>query len=262
VKLAFANRCPTDRRRGATDVRDDTAPKVARMRDQQLREVTPPGLHETLLERVVRLPGINPETAILDLGCGSGAWLARLARSGFKALRGIDNQSVFSLPREGQFPASFCDGDLDNDCDLGLGQARFGLITAIEVIEHLHNPGRLLRLVTQYLSDDGCFLLTTPNVHSIRARLRFAVTGKLAGFDPTNVPAEPSHLYPVFLTCLDRLLVQYSLKADLLWTFPAHGGRGTRWLPKLAASLGSLMFENVYPGDSLCVLARRAQRRL
>jgi len=103
VKLAFANRCPTDRRRGATDVRDDTAPKVAGMRDQQLREVTPPGLHETLLERVVRLPGINPETAILDLGCGSGAWLARLARSGFKALRGIDNQSVVSLPREGQF---------------------------------------------------------------------------------------------------------------------------------------------------------------
>jgi 2-polyprenyl-3-methyl-5-hydroxy-6-metoxy-1,4-benzoquinol methylase len=224
---------------------------------EQLVELTLPGLHKTLVEQVTRIPEVSLDTSILDLGCGSGAWLARLAHHGFKRLHGVDNQSFVTLPAQGEVPFSCSYADLDNDPDLGLADAKFGLITAIELIEHVHNPGRLLRHVSRHLADGGYFLLTTPNVHSIRARIRFALTGKLAGFDPTNVPAEPTHLYPVFITCFDKLLPEYGLKTVRRWTFPAAGSEGTRLLPRLLASLSASVLPNEYPGDSLCILISR-----
>ncbi len=227
--------------------------------EQPLPELTPPGLHESLVDRVLQLSEIGLETPILDIGCGSGAWLARLARRGFKRLHGVDNQSFTAFPSAdetgGYFSCSYA--DLNNDPDLGLGTAKFGLITAIEVIEHVHNPGRFLSHAARHLVDNGYFLITTPNLHSIRARLRFALTGKLQGFDPTNVPAEPTHLYPVFLTCLDRLLARYQLEVVERWTFPPRGGAGTRLMRRLAAGVLEMVLPNDYPGDSLCVLVRR-----
>jgi 2-polyprenyl-3-methyl-5-hydroxy-6-metoxy-1,4-benzoquinol methylase len=228
--------------------------------DRLLPELTLPGLHESLIERVLQLPDVGSETGVLDIGCGSGAWLARLAQHGFKRLHGVDNQSFVTFPLADETRASFsCTyADLDNDPDLGgLGTARFGLITAIEVIEHVHNPGRLLNHAARHLDDNGYFLITTPNLHSVRARLRFAVTGKLQGFDPTSVPAEPTHLYPVFLTCLHRLLIRYQLEAVEQWTFPPHRGGGTRLMGRLAERVLGMVLPNDLPGDTLCVLVRR-----
>jgi 2-polyprenyl-3-methyl-5-hydroxy-6-metoxy-1,4-benzoquinol methylase len=227
--------------------------------NRPLSELAPPGLHESLIERVLQLSEVGPETPVLDIGCGSGAWLARLARHGFKQLHGVDNQSftTFTLTDETRASFSCSHADLDNDAHLGLGTARFGLITAIEVIEHVHNPGRFLAHAARHLDDNGYFLITTPNLHSIRARLRFALTNKLQGFDPTNVPAEPTHLYPVFLTCLDRLLVRYQLEAVERWTFPLREGLGTRLIGRFGVGLLAGMLPNNFPGDSLCVLIRR-----
>jgi SAM-dependent methyltransferase len=227
--------------------------------NRRLPELTTPGLHEALLKQVLQLPEVGPETPILDIGCGSGAWLARLARHGFKRLHGVDNQSFTRFPPAEETGASFsCShADLDNDPDLGLGTASFGLITAIEVIEHVHNPGRFLSHAARHLDNNGYFLITTPNLHSIRARLRFALTGKLRGFDSTHVPVDPTHLYPVFLTCLDRLLARYQLEAVERWTVPPRGGAGTRLMGRLAAGVLEMMLPNQYPGDSLCVLVRR-----
>ena len=218
---------------------------------EDLAELTLAGLHEALL---AKLAGIDSQTPILDLGCGSGAWLARLARHGFTDLRGVDNGSMVPMAAGSGYTCS--QADLDHP-DLGLGDAKFGLITAIEVFEHVENPGHFLGHVRRHLAADGYFLLTTPNVHSVRARVRFAVTGKLAGFDRTNVPFEPTHIYPVFITCLDRLLPRYGLETVERWTYPPVGGSGSRLAARMVAALLASVFPNQYPGDLLCVLVRQ-----
>ena len=220
---------------------------------EELAELAQAGLHESLIEKVLQIP-VNRETSVLDLGCGSGAWLARLARHGFTDLRGVDNGSMVPIAAGSGYTCS--QADLDHP-DLGLGDAKFGLITAIEVIEHVENPGHLLGHVRRHLAADGYFLLTTPNVHSVRARVRFAVTGKLAGFDRTNVPFEPTHIYPVFITCLDRLLPRYGLETVERWTYPPVGGSGSRLAARMVAALLASVFPNQYPGDLLCVLVRQ-----
>ena len=75
--------------------------------DRLLPELTLPGLHESLIERLLQLPDVGSETAVLDIGCGSGAWLARLAQHGFKRLHGVDNQSFVTFPLADETGASF-----------------------------------------------------------------------------------------------------------------------------------------------------------
>ena len=118
-------------------------------------ELTLPGLHEDLIDRIIGLPSIRFDTQILDLGCGSGAWLARLADRGFKNLTGIDNESFVRFQPHAKIPIAFHHASLDRD--IGMGSKRFGLITAIEVIEHLLNPGLLLENVAKHLEPGGLF---------------------------------------------------------------------------------------------------------
>jgi 2-polyprenyl-3-methyl-5-hydroxy-6-metoxy-1,4-benzoquinol methylase len=74
---------------------------------EDLAELTLAGLHEALAATLAHTPGIDLRTnPVLDLGCGCGAWLARLARNGFTDLRGVDSGSmVLMAPSSAYGPA-------------------------------------------------------------------------------------------------------------------------------------------------------------
>jgi cyclopropane fatty-acyl-phospholipid synthase-like methyltransferase len=217
---------------------------------ESLEERTLPGDHEFLFQRIAKLPGIGPDTTVLDLGCGSGAWLNRLSNNGFRVLYGVDAD-----PPENRIPnAIIRRADLDHDDDLGLGDRTFDLVTAIEVVEHLENPGRLFFHVARHLADSGVFLMTTPNIHSVRSRARFFLTGKVANFD---YKANPEHLFPIFPSILDRILRRHHLVISQVWTYPEKGGFDSRLIPGLIGSALRLVLPDQYSGDSLCFLMHR-----
>lgn len=216
------------------------------MLDNQLLERTVPGLHEALIQAI---PQLSYNTPILDIGCGTGAWLERLAKQGFSCLYGID-QDVAQFQTS---KATCSQANLDYD-DLGLGKQEFGLITAIEVIEHLENPGRLFYHVTKHLAPDGYLLITTPNIHSVGCRLRFLVTGNLKSFDTKG---DPTHIYPVLLTSLNRVLPRYSLKLVQKWGYPSKGSLISRPSTQILSTLLEWIFPNSDPGDTLCLLIQK-----
>lgn len=216
------------------------------MSPDQLEERTIAGLHDTL-ER--SLPQLSYDIPVLDIGCGTGAWLERLANLGFTQLHGIDRDvKQFKTNK-----ATCSQANLDFD-DLGLGDQKFGLITAIEVIEHLENPGRLFAHVARHLDELGYFLLTTPNVHSVSCRFKFLLTGKLASFDEKG---DPTHIYPVFLSCLDKILPRYSLEIQRTWGYPAKGSIIYRRTTRLISNFLELVLPHDYPGDTLCLLIQK-----
>lgn len=213
---------------------------------ENLTERTIGGLHDSL---VYMLPKMSFDTPVLDVGCGTGAWLERLATHGFHELHGIDRDvSQFRAGR-----ATCLQANLDQD-EVNLHGSKYGLITAIEIIEHLENPGRLFMLASNHLDKDGYLLLTTPNIHSVACRLKFLITGKLASFDENG---DPTHIYPVLLTSLERLLPRYSLKIVKKWGYPSRGSLIYRNSAVFLAELISAFVPNVERGDTLCCLIHK-----
>ncbi|MGB3292113.1 MAG: class I SAM-dependent methyltransferase [Phormidesmis sp.] len=220
------------------------------MSEIQLLERTITGLHQSLIPH---LPEISYDTSILDIGCGSGAWLERLGKSGFKDLHGIDlDTKQFKSTKANCSQANLDDGDL------GLKEKRFGLITAIEIIEHLENLGNFFNHVTKHLDENGYLLLTTPNIHSLDCRLRFLITGRLKSFD---MKGDPTHISPVLLASLERILSRYSLEIVKQWGYPAKGSLVSRRFTTIAANILELALPNSTAGDTLCLLIEKEKAR-
>jgi len=210
----------------------------------ELSERATAGLHEALLQR---LPAnLKADAPILDVGCGTGAWLARLAARGFSNLTGIDRDTAQRAANTGRVACV----DL-NQPDWTPLDTRFALITAIEVVEHVENLGVFFDRLQHYLADDGAILMTTPNIGSLAARVRFLLLNQLKHFDTI---ADATHLVPVVLETLPRLLQRHGLHINEYWGFPADGhtitSRGSVNL--LCRVLRTVLPESV-PGDNLCL---------
>jgi 2-polyprenyl-3-methyl-5-hydroxy-6-metoxy-1,4-benzoquinol methylase len=208
------------------------------------------GLHEALLER---LPAALPRDApILDVGCGTGAWLGRLYARGFSNLTGIDYDTAQTSIAAGRVERI----DL-NQPDWTPLDARFALITAIEVVEHIENLGVFFDRLQHYLDDGGTILMTTPNIASVAARLRFLLLNQLKQFDSLG---DPTHLTPVVLATLPRLVQRHGLRIAAYWGFPSDGSTVTSrgWVNLLCRVLRQALPEPV-PGDNLCLKLVRAQ---
>jgi len=212
-----------------------------------LEERTVAGLHDFLEREIIDLPR---STAILDLGCGSGAWLARLRSRGYEDLWGIDAGAQPQVKG-----LSFIQANLDYDRPRI--EKRFGLITLIEVIEHLENPGAALRLISEHLSNDGVALITSPNIHSLRSRLKFMLTGQLASFDEKG---DPTHITPVLLSGICKVAAHFGLTIERCWTYPLRKSLIFGAPIRSAAAMLRLVAPDPLPGDTLCLRLNRRAR--
>lgn len=105
------------------------------------------------------------KTAILDFGCGLGGFLALLRDEfGFKNVEGIE------LDRHGRvFARTHYDLAVVSNAD-ELHNKLFDYVTLLEVIEHLPDPGLVLRSVTERVKPGGRLLISTPSVNNPSGR--------------------------------------------------------------------------------------------
>jgi SAM-dependent methyltransferase len=219
-----------------------------------------PGQHAALMREVSRLPGVSLSTPILDLGCGTGAWLKRLSDNGYHQLWGVDRDAgAFGAGNAAHHIAA----DLDSIGDaLDRYQGTFGLVTIIEVIEHVLNPHNLVAIASRALSPGGWILITSPNIYSIRARMRFLLSGALSFFerDASSVLVEPDHLHPIVLEAYGRnIFSPIGLQVERLWTYPERGDETARWFARLATRILRLAIPERFSGDTLCILLRKPE---
>lgn len=220
------------------------------MEKYMLKERTVPGLHAHL---VGKIETVSKDMRILDLGCGTGAWLNRLRDNGYSNLAGADiDISQIGMPDLKVFHINL-DGDGLNSID-----GQYDLISAIEFVEHLGDVSNLLNFVHERLSDGGSFLLSTPNVNSLTSRIKLAVTGKLRHFDQYG---DQTHYTPIFIEPFARLLAKHGLTIKAVWTYPEAETRfGSRGLAKASIGLARLFFSDPFPGDVICFLIERKMK--
>jgi SAM-dependent methyltransferase len=153
-----------------------------------------PGTHKRVVETALRY--VAPGARALDLGAGSGALAERLLAAGYQ-VTSADISNYFELNAE-FLELDFNDPKFDERLP-----HRFGLITSVEVIEHLENPTAFLKSIARLLSPGGIAIVTTPNIENVAARIKFLIGGNVRAMDITA----PEHITPIHLDLFLRQVV-------------------------------------------------------
>jgi SAM-dependent methyltransferase len=204
-----------------------------------LTTTTNAGLHDFVLEEV--LPKYRrPGGRAIDVGAGPGALAARLQEEGWD-VRAADRSA-----EEFRAEVPFAQADFNEpNFASALGEAAFDLVVSVEVIEHVESPIGFLRNIARLLKPDGVAIVTTPNVDSLPARIKFLLRGKIRTMDEAS---EPTHISPIFWDLLYR---QYLPLAGLELVehrvFPPRGFQLTRPLYARVFRAAAHLFR----GDSL-----------
>jgi SAM-dependent methyltransferase len=181
-----------------------------------------------------------PRPRVLDLGCATGALLEKLKDRGWDCT-GVEispsaeyarrkrSLRVLELPLEAcRFPA-----------------ASFHLVLASHLIEHLNDPAGFVSEVRRVLAPGACFLVTTPNIAGLQARL-FRGRWRSAIFD---------HLYLFSVKTLSRLLAERGFEIQRVCTW---GGLAAGLAPRPLKNLADRAAKKFGFGDVMLIRCRRA----
>lgn len=139
------------------------------MAEQPLRGPTAdaaPFVHEKMLAMLES----EKRGLLLDAPAGRGAFALQAKRMGFDVRCGDIDRVRF------QAEGLQCD-TVDLNGAWPYGDASFDVVACIEAIEHLENPWLLAREANRVLKPGGVFLVTTPNVLSIKSRMSYLLNG-------------------------------------------------------------------------------------
>jgi 2-polyprenyl-3-methyl-5-hydroxy-6-metoxy-1,4-benzoquinol methylase len=153
-----------------------------------------PGQRALADARMRHLPKPLPGGRVLDVGCGSGAFLELAGSAGWDAVGlEVDPEAVRSARSRG---LDVRQGEIDTLLNRG---ERFTVITLSHVLEHVHEPLRLLQACRELLEPEGWLWLEVPNFEA-PGRRRFGRSW--LHLDP------PRHLTHFTLQSLSRLLAK------------------------------------------------------
>lgn len=193
------------------------------------------------LDLTVRHLARPAETArLLDVGCGSGVFLARMRALGWE-VQGLEPDSAAAAAAT----AAGIDVLVGTLADAAWPDASFSAVTMSSVIEHVHDPGVALATCRRLLAPGGTLHLVTPNVDALGAE-RFGTHWR--GLEA------PRHLVLFDRRSLARLLGAHGFEEV---TFHPHFAGEWFWLASGAIAAG------IPPGalGSLPRSARDALRR-
>jgi 2-polyprenyl-6-hydroxyphenyl methylase / 3-demethylubiquinone-9 3-methyltransferase len=117
----------------------------------------------------------------LDVGCGAGLLTEPLTRLGARAT-GVDAAPELIVAAREHAAAMGLDIDY-RERTVEETEGQFDLVTAMEVVEHVADPGAFLKALAKRLAPGGLLILSTPNATGW-SRLMMIVIGEGTGRIP------------------------------------------------------------------------------
>jgi uncharacterized protein (TIRG00374 family) len=174
---------------------------------------------------------------ILDIGCGSGVQLRALGLDSPNLMIGMDvNRSALQFAKGKNIPnTEFLIADAEQ---LPFREKTVSRIICAEIIEHLHEPEKMIAESERVLKDEGIIVISTPNERSIWGMYEFLwdVLGRGRNYGETHLKffsvselandfasyPERTHTTLFFISpCVallgNRTLLQWSVRFDSLF---------------------------------------------
>lgn len=118
------------------------------------------------LALVRRYVALDAQRSVLDLGCGAGTFLAKVAQETGARVTGVDFKDLSHLPWM-QAVDFRCGRPQDQRFDAG----RFDLITLWHFLEHDYEPLRTLAQAREWLAPGGRMVIEVPRLDSLSFKL-------------------------------------------------------------------------------------------
>ena len=114
-----------------------------------------------LIERMCTRKG-----RLLDIGCGTGEFLAEMAQAGWQ-VRGVERDARAAAYAVEQLRVNVVRGTLESMPSV---PATYQVVTMWHVLEHLYNPHKTLMQIRDLLKKDGLLVIAVPNANSLDAK--------------------------------------------------------------------------------------------
>ena len=143
------------------------------------------------VSKVVKFTG-RSSGRVLDVGCGTGDRLDVFRKRGFETY-GVETSDSAVYARD-HLRLNVVKGDLFS---AHFPEAFFDIVTLYNVLEHTHDPGRVIREINRTLKKEGSLIIQVPNKGSLQYKI---FTKRWAAFDV------PRDLYYFGMDTLTSLL--------------------------------------------------------
>jgi 2-polyprenyl-3-methyl-5-hydroxy-6-metoxy-1,4-benzoquinol methylase len=117
-----------------------------------------PGGGDAFAATAMFLPAPRAGSSLLDVGCGGGDFIATMRELGWK-VAGVETDPI-AVARAQSRQLDVHQGQLEG---AGFDDMSVDAITVAHVVEHVHDPRRLLRECRRILKPNGTLVITTPN---------------------------------------------------------------------------------------------------
>lgn len=146
---------------------------------KEIKPIAMPGTHESFFNYFVQ-QSINTNLKILDVGAGHGAFTKRLHDCDY------DISACDLFPENFRFDKIKCE-KVDVTQGFPYPDDTFDLIIAIEVSEHITDHEVFFSELSRILKPNGQIYLSTPNISSLKSRVRFLLRGFHYSFGPLDL---------------------------------------------------------------------------
>ena len=179
------------------------------------------------ISKTIELLKREPIGTLLDVGTGAGELASAMAQRGF-AVTACD---IYG--RDFRYHDTIPFVQLDLDRSWPFPDSAFDVVVCLEVIEHVANPSRLIASLAATLKPGGLLVLSTPNILSLKSRLRFLTEGSWAYFRESlleraalDEPDAKEHLHiaPLRIQEIEFFLSQAGLQVETLETTKVYTG--------------------------------------
>ncbi len=176
------------------------------MSDNKIVPISIPGIHQAFWPYFVKSTG-GKKIKVLDCGAGHGAFTKELYENGY------DVSACDLFPEIFYYDKLECK-KADVTVSLPFEDDQFDAIVAMEIMEHIQDHEVFFAESNRILKKDGAVYISTPNVLSLKSRIRYFFTGFFYSFKPLEIENYDGlqHVASLTLDQYDYLAVKKGFK--------------------------------------------------